>query len=141
MTLGALQHDGRVAAGPNRYPLTGGFGSEGLTNVVGWSPDNTTLEPTPARPPTVRKGSGLTADGYWVNNGTSFLMAVSFTDRGPTARSILTYGETQDRDSPLFTSQTKRFSEKDFKDVAFTTSQIEHDQVGRDLVVTAKRSG
>jgi len=40
---------------------------------------------------------------------------------------LLTYGETGDRDSPLFDSQTVRFASKDWRSVAFTDEQIEAD--------------
>ena len=137
--LGSVQHDGRVPAGPGRLGVSGGTGAEGLTNVVGWSAQSTTLEPRPPRPDPVVKGSNLTSDGYWVNNGTSFLMAVDFTDDGPTAKTILTYGNTEDRTSPLFTVQTQRFADKNWKDVAWTAAQIKDQQVGDPEMVKEKR--
>jgi acyl-homoserine-lactone acylase len=137
-TLGSVQHDGRVPPGPDRTSIGGGTGSEGVTNVVGWSSTaSNTLEPTPAAAPKVGPKSTLTSDGYPVNNGSSFIMVVHFTKNGPEARTILTYGETQDRTSPLFTSQTKRFAEKNWKTVARTPDQIAQQQVGR----TEKVSG
>jgi acyl-homoserine-lactone acylase len=129
-TLGSLQHDGRVPPGPNRISIGGGLGAEGVTNVVGWSSSKTTLEPTPAAAPKVASGSTLTSDGYPANNGSSFIMAVHFARGGPEARSILTYGETEDRSSPLFTVQMKRFADKNWKIVAFTPAQISAQQVG-----------
>jgi acyl-homoserine-lactone acylase len=138
-TLGSVQHDGRVPAGPGRIGLPGGLGTEGVTNVVGWSAQSTTLEPRPTRPPVVAKGSALTSDGYWVNTGSSFMMVVEFTDHGPRARTILTYGETQDRTSPLFTSQTQRFADKDWKDAAVTDAQITANLVGRPENVSGRR--
>ena len=125
-----------MPAGPNRYGVSGGTGAEGLTNVVGWSSRSTTLEPRPPRPDPVVKGSSLTTDGYWVNNGTSFLMAVDFTKDGPTAKSILTYGNTEDRTSPLFTVQTQRFADKNWKDVAWTPRRSRTQQVAAPVTVT-----
>jgi hypothetical protein len=40
---------------------------------------------------------------------------------------ILTYGQTNDRKSPLFEQQTIRFSEKNWRTVAFTDEQIAAD--------------
>ncbi len=54
-------------------------------------------------------------------------MTVEFTKGGPQAYVILTYGETGDRSSPLFTAQTKRFSTKSWRRVAYTTREIAHD--------------
>jgi acyl-homoserine-lactone acylase len=67
--------------------------------------------------------------GYPVNNGTSFLMARSVTDDGPQARVFLTYGETEDRSSGLYTEATEAFSDKEWRDVAFTDAEIEADLV------------
>ena len=138
-TLRQMQHDGRVAAGTERTPIHGGTGAEGTTNVVSYSARISTLEQIPKRPDRIGQNAQLTPDGYWVNYGTSFVMGVSFTDDGPTAKSILTYGETQDRTSPLFTSQMKRFSEKNWKTVAFTSSDIDDQKVGEAVEVSAKR--
>jgi len=138
--LAEVQHDGRLETGdPNRVGIGGGTGGEGLTNVVGWSKTKGTLEPTPKRPDPIVDGSSLTDDGYWVNNGSSFIMAVTFTDQGPMARSILTYGNTEDRTSPWFTVQTKRFVNKDWKPVAFTAEQITAAKIGEPESVSGPR--
>ncbi len=138
--LAEVQHDGRLDKGdPNRVGIGGGTGGEGLTNVVGWSKTKGTLEPTPKRPDPIVDGSSLTNDGYWVNNGSSFIMAMTFTDQGPVARSILTYGNTEDRTSPLFTSQTKRFVAKNWKNVAFTPEQVTADKIAEPETVSGAR--
>ena len=67
--------------------------------------------------------------GYPINNGTSFLMALAFTDDGPQARVFLTYGETEDRSSDVYTEATEAFSAKEWRDVAFTDAEIEADLV------------
>ena len=67
----------------------------------------------------------MRADGYPVNFGTSFIMTVDYSAGPVQAWSLLTYGETGDRGSPLFESQTVRFSTKDWRTVAFTAEQIE----------------
>jgi acyl-homoserine-lactone acylase len=136
-TLGSLQHDGRVTTDPTQ--LGGGLGAEGVTNVVGWSSSSSTLEPTPKPPAKVPGGGTLTAAGYPVNVGSSFIMAVHFAKGGPEARSILTYGETEDRSSPLFTVQTQRFADKNWKVVAFTPAQVAAQQVGRTETVSGPR--
>ena len=76
-------------------------------------------------------------DGYPVDNGTSFLMAVDFTgEAAAEAWAILTYGETGDRDSPLFDVQTQRFSDKDWRQVAFTEEAILADPELEEITVS-----
>ena len=108
-------------------PIHGGNAGDGTTNVVGYSGSFTSTEPVPKRGPTVAQRSGLTADGYRINNGTSFLLAVDLTADGPRAFTVLTYGNTGDRSSPWFTSQTKRFSAKDWKPALVTDAAIAAD--------------
>ena len=42
-------------------------------------------------------------------------MTVEYGPNGPEIRTILTYGQTGDQNSPLFTEQTEMFSEKQWK--------------------------
>jgi acyl-homoserine-lactone acylase len=86
-----------------------------------------TAEPLPQLPPTIAPGSALRGSGYPVNNGTSWLMAVQFTPTGPDARVLLTYGPTGDRSSPLFSADTKRFSEKQWRTPFRTAEAIQAD--------------
>ncbi|HZJ25811.1 MAG TPA: penicillin acylase family protein [Acidimicrobiia bacterium] len=133
--LGDLQIDGRVP--DQRLPVPGGTGTDGVTNVVdnGGSSFGSS-EPIPANERRVSADSRLTSLGYTISAGTSFLMAVEYSDDGPRAASILTYGETGNRESPLFTSQVKKFAKKQWKPVLFTTAEINHDP---DLAVTTVR--
>lgn len=134
-TLGSLQIDGRQSETP--IPIPGGTGQEGVTNVVGYSSSNSsTSEEPPARPDPYVNGSALTPGGYWINNGSSFLMTVEFTADGPVARTILTYGETEDRSSELFTSQTEMFSRKTWKSVPLTAEAIDDEAIGDPVTVT-----
>jgi acyl-homoserine-lactone acylase len=125
--LGSVQIDGRVP--DQRLPVPGGLGSDGVPNVVGFGTAmSSTGEERPQRPKPFVPRSQLASDGtYRINQGTSFLMAVEFTEDGPRASSILTYGQTGDRSSPLFTSQVRRFAAKDWKDVRYTDAQIDAD--------------
>lgn len=116
-----------------RIPVPGGLGSDGVTNVVSWGGLGSSTEPVPTRGDRVAPGSTLTADGYPINYGTSFIMTVDYTQGAPRAWALLTYSNTGDRTSPLFDAQLKRFSEKDWRDVLFTDEQIAADP---DLVET-----
>jgi acyl-homoserine-lactone acylase len=131
-TLGDVQFALRDG---ERIPIHGGDFVDGTTNVVGYGRGYTILDPALASldpEPAVRgAGSGLqTVDGetgYLVDDGTSFLLAVEFGEDGPTAKAFLTYGDTEDRSSDLYTEATQRFSDKDWRDVAFTEDAVEAD--------------
>ena len=123
-TLGSAQFTERSG---ERIPLHGGTEVDGTTNIVSWSGLSSSTEPSPDRGEPVADGSPLRADGYPVNFGTSFIMTVDYSAGPVQAWSLLTYGETGDRESPLFESQTLRFSAKEWRTVAFTDEQINAD--------------
>ena len=110
-----------------RIPVPGGLGSDGVTNVVSWGGLGSSTEVVPSRGDRVAPGTTLTADGYPINYGTSFLMTVDYTQGAPRAWAFLTYSNTGDRKSPLFDAQLQRFSEKNWRDVLFTEEQISAD--------------
>jgi acyl-homoserine-lactone acylase len=124
VTLRDTQYAPRAST---RMPVHGGLGSDGVTNVVSWGGLGSSTETVPTRGARVAPGSTLTADGYPINYGTSFLMTVDFTQGAPRAWAFLTYSNTGDRTSPLFDAQLKRFSEKDWREVLFTDEQIAAD--------------
>ena len=123
-TLGASQFTERSET---RIPIHGGTSHDGITNVVTWSGPSSSSEPVPARGDSVAEGTSLRGEGYRVNSGTSFVMTVDFTGAEVQAWALLVYGQTGDRSSPLFESQTVAFSEKRWRQVAFTDEQIEAD--------------
>jgi acyl-homoserine-lactone acylase len=122
--LGAAQFTERSGT---RIPLHGGTNTDGTTNIVSWSDTNSSSEESPTRGDAVLPGASLRGDGHPVNFGTSFVMVVDFTSGTPEATAILTYGQTSDRDSPLFESQTVRFSEKRWRPIARTDDEIAAD--------------
>lgn len=134
-TLGAAQFTERSET---RIPLHGGTGTDGVTNIVTWSDGSMSSEPAPERGDAIAPGSALRGDGYPVNSGTSFVMTVDFTADTPRAWALLVYGETGDRSSPLFESQTVAFSEKQWREVAFTDEQIEADPDLESYVVAGR---
>ena len=121
--LGELQYDGRVP--DQRLPVPGGLDGEGVTNVVSDGRDSSdTTQTQPEWPEEVAEDSTLTTDGYPISYGTSFLMAVEYTDDGPRARTILTYGQVGDPELPGFTAGVKDFAAKQWKTVAFTAEDL-----------------
>lgn len=119
--LGEVQY--ALRADP-RIGLHGGPGGDGLTNVVDYANPSSTSEPMPDAGEPIVPGSDLRPGGYPVDYGTSFVMAVDFTGDTPRAWVMLTYGETGDRESELFDVQTQRFSDKDWREAAFTEEAI-----------------
>jgi acyl-homoserine-lactone acylase len=135
-TLGDVQFALRNGT---RVPIHGGNGFDGTTNVVG-STGASILDPAldeierefvAANSPLARV-AGHT--GYLINNGTSFLMAVAFTDDGPRARVFLTYSNTEDRADPNYLEATERFSAKDWRTAAWTDAQIDDQEITKKTV-------
>ncbi|HNH95909.1 MAG TPA: penicillin acylase family protein, partial [Microthrixaceae bacterium] len=114
-----------------RIPLHGGTGVDGVTNIVTWSSLYSTLDPAVLNLKREKVAAGSTLNGldgetgYPVNYGTSFLLALAYTDDGPKAKAFLTYSNTENRKNPDYVTATERFSAKKWRDVAFTADQIE----------------
>ena len=122
VSLGELQYP--PSKTPERIPIHGGHGAyEGLLNMQQSSPNTTTLEPLELAPP-VEGSRYLTEAGYPVVHGTSFLLALEYTDDGPRAKAFLTYGQSGDPDSPHFTDQTKLYSRKAWRPVFFDEADV-----------------
>ena len=141
VTLGEVQ---RADRNGTMVPIHGGTGMDGTTNIVDWGRSWSTLDPALTslqRTPVTSRSSLATisvdpgsddeqadpeqaAPGYRVNYGTSFLLALEYTDDGPRARSFLTYGNTADRSSPDYLAATQRFSDKEWKDVRYTPGDV-----------------
>ncbi|MEO6989681.1 MAG: penicillin acylase family protein [Aquihabitans sp.] len=131
VTLGEVQVSNRNAT---MVPIHGGMGIDGTTNVVGWASPRSTMDPatlsttrTPVVPGSalaVVRDGGDESPAYRINNGTSFLLALDFAEDGPKAKAFLTYGNPADRDDPEYLGATERFSEKNWRDVAFTEKDV-----------------
>ncbi len=117
--------------GNERFAVHGGQQtSEGAFNKVQYTFDpalNTTLLPQITRPEVINANTDLTVEGYLMNYGASFVLAVEFTDDGPVADAILTYSQSDDARSPHFSDQNPLYSNKTWRPLAFTRSQIEAD--------------
>jgi acyl-homoserine-lactone acylase len=72
----------------------------------------------------VTAGNGVDVD---VDIGSSFIMAVELTPRGPRTRTILTYSESANPGSPHYSDQTVLFSRKQWVTEPFTAAQINAD--------------
>ena len=126
--------------GDRRIAVHGGLGGEeGIANFVNYGPNTTTLEPDAPIAPVVQGSRYMTRDGYPINRGSSFVMVAGFTDAGPRAHALLTYGESGNPRSPHFSDQTELFSRKVWRDILFTEDQIRADKALRTQVVTGPR--
>lgn len=98
------------AVGATHIPIHGGPGELGNFNAIsterGW----------------------VSGKGYPnVNYGSSFIQAVQFTDGCPVGKSLLTYSESTNPDSPHFSDQTYLFSAKRWKPMLYCEDEIEAD--------------
>jgi acyl-homoserine-lactone acylase len=72
-------------------------------------------------------GSGPEPGYPNVPHGSSFVMVTSFTGGCPENRSILTYSESENPDSPYYADQTRMFSNKQWVDPPFCPSELAND--------------
>lgn len=113
--LGRVQSEPRNA---EAIPIHGGPASEGIFNVI-----------TPAPP----------IDGGWrkIDAGSSWIMAVEFTDHGPVSQGVLSYSQSTNPASPHFGDQTKLYSQKGWDDLRFTPEAVKASAVST-LTLTEK---
>jgi acyl-homoserine-lactone acylase len=130
--LGDLQFAERNG---ERIAIHGGTGAEGVSNVVGFGRNTTTTEIGFDRGEVVEGSRALTAQGYPITNGTSFIYALEFTPAGPVAQAFLTYGQTGDPSSEFFGDQTKLFSAKQWRTLLFDEASINGDPALREYTV------
>ncbi len=134
--LGKAQYSDRNGG---RIPMHGGEGGyEGIANFVNYAPNGTTLEPVPAYE-RVKGSRFLTKDGYPINRGSSFVMALEYTARGPRAQAFLTYSQSGDPASPLYYDQTEFFSAKKWRRILYTEAEIKADPNLKTHTVTSAK--
>ena len=122
--LGDVQYTPRTGM---RIPIHGGISVDGTANIVNYSRFKSTTdeaEYTAPRGNPINPSTGLGSNGYVINNGSSFIMAMEFTPEGPKARAVLTYGESSDPASPYFADQTLLFSRKEWRPILFSDAEL-----------------
>jgi acyl-homoserine-lactone acylase len=134
--LGKAQYSDRNGG---RIPIHGGEGAyEGIANFANYAPNGTTLEPAPAYE-RVKGSRFLTKDGYPINRGSSFVMALEYTAQGPRAQAFLTYSQSGDPASPLYYDQTELFSAKKWRRILYTEAEIKADPNLKTRTVTSAK--
>lgn len=102
--LGTVQTETRNG---ERIPIHGGAGPEGVFNVISVE----SLEPE----------LGWTS----IRHGSSWVMAVEFTDDGPVSEGVLTYSQSVNPNSPHHSDQTRLYSRKGWDDLRFMEEAVE----------------
>lgn len=59
-----------------------------------------------------------------MQSGSSYIMWTQFTDKGPVGRSIMTYSQSNNPNSPNYSDQTRLFSQKKSKPILFDEAAI-----------------
>ncbi len=124
--------------GDQRLPVHGGTGPEGAFNIAYYTPgSNGTLLPDIPVGEFVNGRTGLTDDGYPINNGSSFVMVMRFTDDGPEGRAVTTYSQSSDPASPHFADQTELFGTKQMRPILFDDADIMADENLTTVVISS----
>ncbi len=113
--------------GGERFPVHGAAHAEGVMNQVFHSILQTSSEAHPARGEVINAATDLTDEGYPLNYGSSFLMVTEFTDDGPRAKAILTYGQSEDPDAADYGHEMEAFANKQWREVRFREADIAAD--------------
>ncbi|XXF76484.1 acylase [Myxococcaceae bacterium GXIMD 01537] len=132
--LGQVQYSPR---GGQKTALHGGQGRDGVANVLSFGTLKSTLEPGGAQRGTlVNSRTGLLGGGYVVNNGTSFLMAMSFDDTGVDASAVLTYGQSEAPAMPHYADQLPLYAGKQWRKLLFSEQDIAADPALQTTVIS-----
>ena len=121
-----MQYATRVSG--ERIPIHGGLAQDGTANVVSYGTFKSTsdaAEITAPRGNVITGPSNLVQDmGYVINNGSSFIMAMEFTDAGPQASAVLTYSQSSNPASSYYADQTRLFSRKEWRPILFSEAEV-----------------
>ena len=110
-SLGELQYVLDAGKNNQRIPMHGGYGSEGIFNAA--------------------RGEGVNEVGnYIINNGPTYMQAVTFDAKGPVVEALLAYSQAGDSTRPYHRDQTRRYSAKEWIRVPFSSSEISQKAVG-----------
>jgi acyl-homoserine-lactone acylase len=74
--------------------------------------------------------------GFPIIFGSSYIQSVTFDEKGPVAKAVLTYSQSADPASPHFADQTRAFSRKELRRYPFSAAEIAADAIGKPLVVS-----
>ncbi|MBB6522494.1 penicillin acylase family protein [Pseudoteredinibacter isoporae] len=126
--LGDIQYIAK-AKGLAPIPVTGAYSWEGIFNYSQGRTRNrglselaladvgTPASKQPFSPLRKRQTENGSEAAYPVNYGSSFVMALQFTEQGPQGDMFLSYGQSHDPQSPHFVDQSKMFSQQQWRPI------------------------
>ncbi len=115
--------------GGEPIPVHGGNSREGVANLQVAAVPRHPVAGVSATP--VEGSPTLTTAGYPIVHGSSFILLVAFTNDGPAAEALLTYGQSGDPGSAHFVDQTRLYRAKRLRPVLFERPAIEAHAVSR----------
>lgn len=133
--LGDIQHVIK-AEGHDPIAITGGYSYEGVFNVIESSfgrRDSSEIANTVVGeklPGSVLSKVEAGKAAYHINYGSSIVLALKMTDKGPEADMFLTYGQSHDPESDFFEDQTKMFGELEWRPMIFKDADVQKNKVG-----------
>lgn len=104
--LGEIQHPGYI---DKSIPVFGGEGFEGAFTIANSGP--------------------ISADGYNIDYGNSYIQTVTWGSGGVEAEGFLTYSESTDPASPHFSDYTREYSAKRWHKLPFKAADVEADAI------------
>ncbi len=128
--LGKLQLLAKSDRPEHRIPVSGGYSYEGVFNMM----ERRLPSRSTSRLANTRTGNPLPDSPlarlddqhlYTVNYGSSFMLALAFTDNGPVARVMMSMSQSHDPTSPHFADQSRHYSRLQWRDMPITAQQIE----------------
>jgi acyl-homoserine-lactone acylase len=111
-------------------PWPGGHGNvDGAFNAIGSvaslvAEDTRIPRLSPQLLPNTAGLSATAGQGWPIARGTSWHFGLEFTADGPIAFGLMSYGQSTDSQSPFFSDQSERFSNKDFRPLLFNEADI-----------------
>lgn len=112
---------------PGTQNLEGGFD---IVRVATQPVDDGTRFPRIAPASTIPGTGNLSAtkgQGWLIGYGTSWHFGLNFTANGPEAYGLVSYSQSDDPSSAHFGDQDKRFSNKDYRKLLYSNSEIKAD--------------
>lgn len=121
--LGDIQFRDKLGT---RTPCPGGKELEGSMFIADYRTGNSTLLPREhaARGEWVNPRSELTADGYPITGGDSWVSALTWEDGRPTGRAVLIYGQSADPESPHALDQAPLHGAGELRDILFAEEDV-----------------
>jgi acyl-homoserine-lactone acylase len=73
--------------------------------------------------------------GFAVVHGASYVQSVTFDDKGPVAKALLTYSQSTNPASPHYADQTREFSKKALHPYPFSREEIAAQAIGEPVTI------